>query len=78
MGSKEERAEARRRTWKGGVAKSFEEAEQMDLLFWLAATPGERIRGVTQLIDDMRWMEGDRGSSPRLQRAAGGVRTREG
>lgn len=74
----EARAELRRRTWSGGVAHGFEEAERMDLEFWMAATPGERIRGVTQLIDDVRWMQNDAGPTPRLQRAVGGVRPRKG
>jgi hypothetical protein len=72
----ESRAEERRRTWTGGVATSFEEMEQLDLEFWMAATPGQRIRGVTMLIDEMRWMRGESGSTPRLQRAVGGVRPR--
>jgi hypothetical protein len=75
-GSREARAERRRQAWTGGVARSFEEAERMDLAFWMAATPAERIRGVRLLIDDMRRMEGDGGPTPRLQRAVGGVRPR--
>ena len=33
----------------------------MDLEFWMAATPQERLRGVTQLIDEMRILQGERG-----------------
>lgn len=32
----------------------------MDLELWLAATPQERLRGVTQLIEEMRRLQGDR------------------
>lgn len=76
MESREDRAERRRRTWTGGVARSFEEAEEMDLDFWMAATPGERIRGVTQLVTEMNDWSGHGGPPPRLQRAVGGVRKR--
>ena len=73
-----ERAAHRRATWSGGVARSFAEAEEMDLEFWLAATPQERLRGVTQMIDEMAMMGGASGPSPRLQRAVGGTRPRRG
>ncbi|HEY8079512.1 MAG TPA: hypothetical protein VIF62_35520 [Labilithrix sp.] len=72
------RAERRRATWTGGVARSFDEMEEADLEFWLSATPEERIRSVTMLIDEMRAMEGDDGPRPRLQRSVGGVRPRKG
>ena len=36
--------------WALRTLRSFADAEQMDLEFWLAATPQERLRGVTQLI----------------------------
>ena len=78
MESREERAERRRRTWTGGVARSFEEADEMDLEFWMNATPAERLRGVTQLVFEMHEWAGDGGSPPRLQRAVGGVRKRRG
>jgi hypothetical protein len=50
----------------------------MDLDFWLAATAQERLRAVTQLIEEMRMMEGDSGPPPRLQRAVGGTRPLRG
>jgi hypothetical protein len=73
---REARAEQRRRNWTGGIAKSFAEMEEADLAFWMKATPGERIRGVTMLIDDMLAMKGERGPTPRLQRSVGGARPR--
>ncbi len=51
------RAEERRATWTGGVAHGFVAMEQADLEFWLAATPAERVRAVTLLIEEMRHME---------------------
>ena len=47
------RAAERRRTWTGGVARSFAEMDAADLAFWQAATPSERIHAVTLLIDDL-------------------------
>jgi hypothetical protein len=60
--------------WTGGVAHGFSEMEEADLAFWMVATPAERIRGVTMLIDEMCAMGGERGPTPRLQRTVGGVR----
>jgi hypothetical protein len=76
VASPAERAAHRRANWSGGVARSFAEAEEMDLEFWLAATPQERLRGVTQLIDEMRRLEGDLGPPPRLDKSVGGTRQR--
>jgi hypothetical protein len=69
------RAASRRQNWTG-VAHGFEEMEEADLKFWMAATPAERVRGVTMLIDEMRSIRGEHGPSPRLQRSIGGVRPR--
>ncbi len=71
---KSRRAAERQRTWTGGIARGFTEMEAADLAFWMAATAGERIRGVTMLIDEMRAMMGEDGPTPRLQRTVGGVR----
>jgi hypothetical protein len=61
------------------VARSFEEAEERDLEFWLAATPQERIRGVTELIAEMHALTGAADEPvPRLQRSVGGARPRKG
>ena len=76
--SREDRAERRRLTWTGGVARDAAAMEDADLEFWMAATPAERVRGVTMLIDEMRWMRGERGPSPRLDRSVGGVRPLRG
>ena len=68
----------RRATWTGGVAHSFAEADDMDVAFWAASTPAERVRGVTQLIEEVATMAESGESPPRLQRAVGGVRLRRG
>jgi hypothetical protein len=55
----------------------FAEAEEMDLGFWLNATPQERLRAVTELVYEMMEANAD-GSPPRLQRSIGGVRSLKG
>jgi hypothetical protein len=72
------RAEERRRTWRGGVARSFEEMEDVDLDFWLDMTPEDRLRAMWSVVEDVLVMQGENGPPPRLQRSAGGVRTRKG
>lgn len=74
----EERAARRRRTWQGGVARSFAEMEERDLEFWLRATPAERVRAVHMLNLEIAKLQGDDGPPPRLQRSLGGVRSRVG
>jgi hypothetical protein len=75
---REDHVERRRRTWTGGVVRSFAEMEEADLDWWMAATPAQRIRGLTELMAEMRWMGGERGPLPRLQRTVGGTRPRKG
>jgi hypothetical protein len=74
--SSDARAEYRRQNWTGGVAHSFAEMEEVDLKFWMAATPAERVRGVTMLIDEVRSLRGEHGPMPRLDKSIGGVRQR--
>jgi len=71
------RAAERRRTWRGGVARSFEEMEAVDLDFWLAMTPEDRLRAMWSAMEDQLALQGENGPSPRLQRSIGGVRARE-
>src|SRR5262245_38635526 len=70
------RAAARRATWQGGVARSFREMEDVDLDFWLSATPEVRVGAVWELMEELRALQGDDGPAPRLQRSVGGVRPR--
>ncbi len=74
--SASDRAEARRRSWKGGVAKSFDEMERVDLDFWLSMSPRERLEMMWSLVEDSLALEGHDGPAPRLQRSVGGVRPR--
>ena len=64
MASASERAALRRATWKGRVAHSFREAEEHDVEYWLAATPEQRIRAVTELTAEMLAMEGVLSTEP--------------
>jgi hypothetical protein len=73
-----ESAERRRATWTGDVARSFAEAESMDLDLWMASTPAQRVQGVTELIFEMHAIGSEHGPAPRLQRTVGGVRARRG
>ncbi len=52
--------------------------DEADLEFWLSATPAERIRGMTELIQEMLAIEGADGPAPRLQRSVFGARPRGG
>jgi hypothetical protein len=76
---REARAEQRRRTWKGGVARSVVEMEEVDLDWWLAVPPERRIGYVFDLWDEQMALKDPRHEpSERLQRAIGGVRPRRG
>lgn len=64
MDSRSERAARRRRTWTGGVACSHAEAEEADIEFWARATPAERVRGLTELVNEMYALGANDGSAP--------------
>lgn len=68
------RVARRRAQWRGGVAHSFEEMEEVDLDFWLAVTPADRVRAMWSIIEDVLALKGHRGPAPRLQRSVGGIR----
>jgi hypothetical protein len=73
------RAEERRRTWTGGVARNRSEMESASTDFWLAMTPEDRIACVFEMWDEqMRLQDPEHEPSQRLQRATGGVRPRKG
>ena len=74
----EERAEVRRTTWAGGLAHSHAAADAADLTFWREATPSQRFDAVVEMAIEAWVIKGGHGAPPRLQRAAGGVRRREG
>jgi hypothetical protein len=74
MSSLEERRKIRQATWRGGIAQSFQEMDQVDLDFWLAMDPVDRLRMVWSLVEDGLALQGTDGPPPRLQRLVGGIR----
>jgi hypothetical protein len=67
------RAEARRATWTGGVARSFEELESKGFAFWNAATPSQKLNAMWQLLVDAWVIEGKNGPPPGLQGSVVGI-----
>ena len=78
MASAEERRATRLATWTGGVAKSFEEMEAIDLEHALSVPREERLLAMWSLVEDSLALQGHDGPSPRLQRLVGGVRPLRG
>jgi hypothetical protein len=72
------RAARRRAQWTGGVARSFAEMDEVDLAFWLAVTPANRVRAMWSLAEDTLALKGHHGAAPRLRRSVGGVRPLRG
>ena len=60
------RAEARRATWTGGVARSFDELEEAGLAFWRDAAPETKLQAMWDLIVDAWNVR--HGSPPRFLR----------
>lgn len=52
-----ERSEERRKRIRGNHARSFEEAEQWDLDFWLSLTPEERLSALVAIRRDVELVE---------------------
>jgi hypothetical protein len=74
-----DRAEERRRTWTGGVARTHSEMESVSTDFWLAMTPEDRIGCVFDMYDEQTpGQVSDHEAAQRLQRTIGGVRPRRG
>jgi hypothetical protein len=67
------RAEARRATWTGGVARSFDELEARGIEFWNGASPSEKLTAMWQLLADAWVVEGKHGPPPGLQGSVVGV-----
>ena len=67
------RAAARRATWSGGVARSFDELEEMGLEFWRNASSSAKLNAMWQLLVDAWVVEGKHGSPPRFQGSIIGV-----
>ncbi|MCA9640665.1 MAG: hypothetical protein H6718_14695 [Polyangiaceae bacterium] len=73
MNDRAARAARRRQTWTGGVVTGFQQAELADFEFWRAATPEERVQGVTDLVLELL---DSSGAPRRLDKSIGGVRKR--
>jgi hypothetical protein len=71
------RAEARRRTWTGGIVRSHAEMDEVSAEFWSKMTGEERLGCVFDMWDEQMTLQ-DPGheATARLQRAVGGVRPR--
>jgi hypothetical protein len=67
------RAEARRATWTGGVARSFDELEDRGLAFWQDAPPARRLAATWELLVDAWVIGGKAGLPPGLQGSVVGV-----
>jgi hypothetical protein len=60
------------------MVHSFAEMNEVDLDFWLATTPEQRVRAMWSIVEDTLALAGYRGPLPRLQRSIGGVRPLRG
>jgi hypothetical protein len=69
------RAEARRKTWQGGLV-SAAEAGDADLSFWRKATDTQRLDAIWQLAVDSLVLSGHHGPRRGLQRSLAGIRRR--
>jgi hypothetical protein len=69
----ERRAERRRATWQGGVARSLKELEQCGAAFWRAAPPAARLTAMWELLVDAWVIKGKHGPPPGFQGSIVGV-----
>jgi hypothetical protein len=67
------RAAARRASWTGGVARSFDELEASGVEFWAEASPSAKLTAMLQLLTDAWVIEGKNGPPPRFQGSVVGV-----
>ena len=74
MTAREDRARLRRETWSGGVAESHEELGRIDGEQWKQLSGAQRLAVVWSLVVDGMTLQGNDGSSLRLQRSVGGIR----
>jgi hypothetical protein len=77
MHSREQRAEARRATWSGIVARSAAEAEAIKRAHDEATTPAARVEAIWQLVLRVPWGDSD-AAEYRLDRSLGRVERRRG
>jgi hypothetical protein len=69
----ERRAEHRRATWQGGVARSWEELDERGAEFWRASSPGARLSAMWELLVDAWTIKGKHGPPPGFQGSIVGV-----
>ena len=69
----EARAAARRASWVGGVARSFEELETNGVEFWASASHAAKLTAMLQLLTDAWVIEGENGPAPRFQGSVVGI-----
>jgi hypothetical protein len=74
MDSFEERAKARRASWRGYVARSAEEAARLEREIEASLTGAERVEAIWGLVLRMPW--GDDASEYRLDRSVARVERR--
>jgi hypothetical protein len=68
-----QRAAARRATWSGGVARSFDDLESIGAEFWAEASPAAKLTAMLQMLTDAWMIEGKNGPPPRFQGSVVGV-----
>lgn len=66
--TRDERTEARRREWQGGVVPPGKRA-QFDREFWMKATPAQRLAAVWEMAEQVWYAQGNRDAPLRLDRA---------
>lgn len=74
--AREARAARRRATWSGGIARSFEDLEAIDLEAWKQVSGADRVLAIWPLTLEAITLGGHDGPPPRLQRSSGGIRRR--
>jgi hypothetical protein len=67
------RAQARRSTMVGGVARSFEQFDAAGQAFWASAPPGAKLAAVRDMLTAAWLMGGRRGPAPRFDGSTWGV-----
>jgi hypothetical protein len=75
--TREDRAEARRRSWSGGVATP-QTHSAMDREFWRTASGEQRLAAVWEMAEQQWHYEHPNGPALRLDRSVGGVRRYRG
>jgi hypothetical protein len=69
----ESRAARRRATWRGGVAHSWAEFEEIGLEFWRSSPPAARLTAMWEALIDAWVIKGKHGPPPGFQGSVVGV-----